>query len=401
MVLKNSIRFSIYLLVILPLGINAQNPAPKGEPDSVRTDIFLKDLLKQYPQYFDSATGMQQLNVQVIYTKIDRGANGIAGLKHYYFNVNASGYFCPGTTIALPVAMLTLQKLAELKTAGVDKNTTMLTEKAYNGQTAVYNDPTTPNGKPSIAQYLKKMLMTGDEDACNRLYEFLGQQYINSQLQQRGYTNVRVTRRLNIDLSEDENRHTNPVRFLAPGNKLIYDQAAQYNTNPSAENLTKNRLSLEDLHTMLVSLVFPNKITAAQRFTINEEDRKYILKYMSQLPVESFNPPYSDDTTNYYPAYNKFLLYGAGKDTITKSIRVFNVASESDGQIIDAAYIADFDKKIEFMLSAAIDCGEDKYETMALPFMRHLGEVIYEYETKREKSIQPDLEGMKMIYDGR
>ncbi len=400
MLYKKCILYSALCIAVFPLMLNAQNT------DSTRTDVFLEDMLKQQPQYFDSIlVNRKKYNVQIIYTKIDRGANGIAGLKHYYFNVNSQRYFSPASSVKLPVAILALQKLSELKQYNIDKNTTMLTEKAYSGQTAAFNDPTAPNGKPSLAQYLKRMLMTGDEESCNRLYEFLGQQYINQQLQAKGYARAQITERIGEGLTEDENRHTNPLLFLAPGNKLLYEQAAQFNaadftaTNDSLAS--RNRLVLEDMHSMLMSLIFPNKVTSSQRFAISDDDRKYILKYMSQLPTESSNPPYIDEPEVYYPAFSKFLLYGSGKDSIPNNTRIFNAAGECTGSVVDVAYVVDFDKKIEFFLSAVIVCDEDEYETLALPFMKRLGEVIYEYEVKREKRIVPDLSDVRMLYDGR
>ncbi len=414
MLLQKIIR-SCTLFAIISITCFSAQSQPAGtiaQNDTVRTDAFLEDLLKQYPQYFDTILAQgNAYNVQFIYTKIDRGANGIAGLKQFYFNVNPKKYSYPASAVKLPVAILTLQKLEELKQYGVDKSTTMLTEKSYSGQTAVYNDPTTPSGKPTIAQYLKKLLMANDEDAYNRLYEFLGQQFLNEQLHKRNYFDVQLTERLGDELSEDENRHTNPIKFSAPGNKVLYRQPAENSTFPNEKRndtlgnedfSKKNKMSVEDANNILISLVFPNKVTSSQRFGLTDDSRKFILKYMSQLPTESNNPPYSDDTVTYNPAYSKYLLYGCGRDTIPKNIRIFNAAGESKGQVIDAAYIVDFDKKIEFFLSAIIYCkSDDECETTGLPFMKHLGEVIYDYEAKREKKILPDLNEMRFEYDGR
>ena len=83
------------------------------------------------------------------------------------------------------------------------------------------------------------MLLVSDNDAYNRLYEFLGQQYINDQLHQKGYAAVQITHRLDIDLTEDEDRHTNPVKFLGPGNKVLYQQPAQYNATTFAVRTDK------------------------------------------------------------------------------------------------------------------------------------------------------------------
>ena len=399
--------------------------------DNSKTDSFMKNLLQQYPQYFDSIiANCKALNVQIIYTQIDRGANGIPVLKNHYFNVDSSNYFYPASTVKFPVGLLALQRLNELKASGVniDKNTTMITGQAYSGQTAVLNDPTTIDGKPNIAHYIKKILMVSDNDAFNRLYEFLGPQYINEQLHLKGYPAAQVIHRLQIALSEDENRHTNPVQFLSPFNQLQYEQPMKFYSSPyparkdsigkgylSAGKLVdkpmdfsaKNRFVLQDLHSILISLVFPEKVTASQRFNLTEDDRRFVLKYMSQLPTESTYPPYSDDTATYYPAYCKFLLMGSQKGELPKNVRIFNKVGDAYGQLIDVAYVVDFDNKVEFFLSAAMYCNSDgilnddryDYETIGFPFMKNLGKVIYEQELKREKKVLPDLELLKFEYD--
>jgi len=406
MLLQNLIRSSALSLAVFPLVLYGQNGV-LAAADSTRTDVFLEELLKQPGWHFDSLLAKRQdITIQLIYTKIDRGANGIAGLKHYYFNVNPARYFNPTAAVKLPLAILTMQKLAALRPYGVDKNTTMLTEKAYSSQTAVLNDPTTSNGKPSIAQYLKRMLLVNDAEAADRLYELLGQQYINQQLKEKGYAGAQITERLgDAGLTEDENRHTNPVKFYAPGNRLIHEQAAQFNTvtlPASTDSLiSRSRFTLEQLHSILVSLVFPNKVTSAQRFSMSDDDRMYVLKYMSQWPSESVNPPYVDEPEIYYPAFNKYLLLGSGRDSMPAGIRIFNAGAHTGHSIMDIAYIVDFDKKTEFFLSAVVDAGEDDYETLCLPFMKHAGKAIYEYELNREKKVVPDLGEVKYEYDGR
>jgi len=397
--------------------------------DTTRTDQFLVSLLEKYPQYFDSIIKQQKdLNVQIIYSQINRGANGIPGLQHYYYNVNPARYFYPASTVKLPVVLLALQKLNELKGKGINMNTTMLTEAAYSGQTAVFNDPASSDGSPSIAQYIKKILMVSDNDAFNRLYEFLGQDYINKELNRKGYKDVRILHRLDIFLTEEENRHTNPVKFIDGAGKLLYSQDEQINSktylprkdilgkafykggeliNGPMDFSKKNRISLEDLHNILISIVFPEKVKSSQRFGITEEDRNFVLKYMSQYPSESIYPPYSADTSSYWPAYCKFLLLGAAKEKPPEHIRVFNKSGDAYGHLIDMAYVADYKNKIEFFVSALIYCNsdgilnDDKYDyaTVGLPFMKNLGKVIYDYELKRNYKTKPDLSALTFKYD--
>lgn len=399
--------------------------------DSSKTDRLIVQLLQQYPQYFDSVLkNKKQWNVQFIYTQIDKSADGMPALKNYYFNVDSRQYFYPASTVKLPICLLALQRLNELKQQGINKNTTMITEQAGQGQTPVYNDPSTPDGKPTIAQYIKKILMVSDNDAFNRLYEFLGREYINQQLHQKGYSDVQLLHRLSIPLSQEQNRVTNPINFLDSNNNVLYSQAEQYDNlkyqlrqdslgkgyysgdklvNGSMDFSAKNRICLQDLHTILLSVVFPKKVTASQRFNLTPDDRNFILKYMSQLPTESVYPPYAADTVNYWPAYCKFLLYGSAAGKLPKNIRIFNKVGDAYGQLIDVAYIVDFDKKVEFFLSATIYCNSDgilnddkyDYDTIGFPFMKHLGEVFYQYELNRKKKIEPDLSPLLFNYDNK
>lgn len=397
--------------------------------DTTRTDVFLETLLKQYPQYFDSIlTHKKDWNIQIIYTQVNRGRNNVPAFQNHYFNVNASRYFYPASTVKLPIVLLALQRLNELKDKGINRNTTMITETAFSGQSAVYNDPTTVSGRPTIAQYIKKILMVSDNDAFNRLYEFLGQEYINRELHKKGYEDVQILHRLDIFLTQEENRQTNPVIFLDSNNNILYSQPARRNAEVYAQrtdsmgngfyrggNLIngamdfsrKNRISLEDLHQILMSLVFPGKVKPGQRFNITEEDRQFVLKYMSQYPTESSYPPYASDTVNYWPAYCKFLLLGAEKGSQPENIRIFNKVGDAYGHMIDVAYIVDHKNKIEFFISALIYCNSDgilnddkyDYKTIGLPFMKNLGKIIYDHELKREYKFKPDLSPFIFTYD--
>ena len=268
--------------------------------------------------------------------------------------------------------------------------------------------------------------MVSDNDAYNRLYEFLGREYINKALHQRGYYDVQLLHRLQVPLTEEENRRTNPIRFLDMNGRTIYEQAMQVDTTtylPRNDSMglgyyrggslvqgpmdfsRKNRISLEDMHRMLIGLVFPNKPGAAQRFNLTADDRNFLLKYMSQYPGESVYPSY--DTASYWDAYCKFIYYGSEKGPLPKNFRIFNKVGDAYGHILDVAYVADFDKKIEFFVSAVIYCNSDgilnddkyDYDSVGFPFMKNLGRVLYEYETTRPKKMQPDLSGLQFRYD--
>ena len=390
------------------------------------TDNFISNLMKQNSPLFDSVLGdIDQNRLQIIYTQVDRKKNGKPGFTDHYFNISDSSYFYPASTVKLPVAILALQKLNELKITGLNKNSTMISEADHSGQSEVYNDPSSPDGRPTIEHYIKKILLVSDNDAFNRLYEFLGQEYINNTLHKMGYSEVQIVHRLDISLTEDENRHTNPVRFFDTSGNFVYQKPLEeskliYATrstkmgvgfyrggeivNEPFDFSKKNRLALTTLHSIVRSVMFPDAVSKKQRFKLTKEDHQFLRKYMSMTPPESKFPSY--DNENYWDTYVKYFLYGTEKNISKKGIRIFNKVGKAYGFLIDAAYIADFDNNVEFMLSAVIHCNSDgifnddkyDYDDVGLPFLKNLGQVIYDHEIKRKKKVDPDLSKFQFNY---
>src|SRR5688572_22871927 len=214
----------IFSFIVCPIVLFACSTTKRNVTVNTESDL-IGNLMKQSQPMFDEVLSNRAQNrMQIIYTQIDRKRNGKPVFTDHHFNVTDSSYFYPASTVKLPVAILALQKLNELNIKDLDKTSTMITEADYSGQSEVYNDPSAPDGRPTIEHYIKKILLVSDNDAFNRLYEFLGQEYINNTLHKMGYEEVQIIHRLEISLSEDENRHTNPVRFFDTSGKLIYEK---------------------------------------------------------------------------------------------------------------------------------------------------------------------------------
>ena len=388
---------------------------------------FLESLLKKQPQIFgDILKYRDSLKVQIIYTQINRDKNNKPNFIDYYFNVNRVPYFYPASTVKLPIAILALQKLHELNLPGLDRNSSMITESAYPNQVSVLNDPTSADGRPSISQYIRKIFLVSDNEAFNRLYEFLGPTYINQQLVRMGYKDVQIQHRLQMSLTEEENRQTNPIRFFDVQGHLLYNQPMQlsqyafskrndfvgnaYYQNGSLiphpmDFSAKNRIGLEDLHNILRSVIFPDAVPKKQRFNLTDDDYRFLYQYMSQYPGESNYPSY--DTLSNWDAYCKFLYWGADMGRLPANIRIFNKVGDAYGFLTDVSYFVDFDRKIEFMLSCSIYCNGDgvlnddkyDYENLGYPFMKNLGRAIYDFEASRKNQFLPDLSRFKMEYD--
>jgi hypothetical protein len=421
---------SFFLLIIVLTGCFSKKlmmtPTKeiKKSKGIISNSPVLEDILKQHPQLFDSLLRHNDTwQIKIIYTQIDRRRNNQLLFKNHYFNIDPKQYFYPASTVKMPVAILALQKLNELKIPVLNKNTTMVTEAVYSRQDAVYNDPNSPDGRPTIENYIKKIFLVSDNDAFNRLYEFLGQEYINNTLHKMGYDSAQIIHRLNISRTEDENRHTNPVKFYDTAGKIIYEKPLvesklvyqSRNTflgkgylsgdkiiNEPFDFSKKNRFTLPDLHSILQSVIFPKAVSKKQRFNLIKEDYKFLYRYMSMKPGESDFPQYD---SNYNGAYSKFLMYG-GKGDIDPNIRVFNKEGDAYGFLTDVAYIVDFKNNIEFFLSANIYCNSDgifnddhyDYENVGLPFLKNLGQAVYQYERQRRRKRIPDLSTFQLQY---
>ncbi len=395
-----------------------------------KTDTLLQYILQQNKDslFQQVITHPNAYRLQVIFTQINRDKNNTPHFTNYYFNVDTSLYFYPASTVKLPLAALSLEKLNELKKRGVNKYTSMQFDSAYPRQVIEYIDSTSQSGLPSIAQFIRKAFLISDNDAYNRMYQFAGQQTINQKLHDKGYMHTRIIRQF-MGFTEDENRHTNPVRFIDEKGTVLYEQPmgyntdsmyfpdkvpigiAHYNRNDSFINkpmnfARQNTIPLEDLQQVLQSVLFPFSVPEQQRFHLTKEDYRFLQQYLSQYPSETPYPKY--DTAQYYDSYVKFFFTNETHQ-MPKELRVFNKVGWAYGFLTDASYVVDFAHHTEFMLAATVyansndTLNDDKYEfeTLGRPFLYGLGQTIYNFELQRHRQFKPDLTQFKMQYEHR
>ena len=385
---------------------------------------ILEQLLLAHPGKFMKLTDHpEKYRLQILYTQIDRDANNKPSLTTYSYRADTNEYFYPASTVKLAASVLALEKLNTLK---IKKETTFQTLKNRPSQLEIKTDSTAASGLPSIAHYIKKILLVSDNETYNRLYEFLGQRPFNESMAKKGFQGVRLTHRLQTPLPRLENQYTNPIQLIDASGKLLYQQPEAFNDMPYAANSPillgkgtmndagvvedrpldfslKNAYPLQAQHLFLQRLMLPEAFTKKDRFNLSKEDYQFLYRYMSMYPTESKEPKYTDE----YATFCKFLYYGSEKNaTLNPSIRIFNKVGDAYGFLLDNAYVVDFDKKVEFMVTAVLLCNEDEifndekydYDSIGFPFYKNLGEVIYEYELNRSKKHLPDLSHLRFDY---
>lgn len=373
---------------------------------------ILQQQLAKYPAVDKVLKDPEKYRVQILYTQLER-LEPRPVLHYYHYQVDPQKYFYPASTVKLPLAALALQWVTEHSYSGIDEHTAMLTDQGRPPQTAQHHDFTSQSGVPSIAHYIKKILLTSDNDASNRLYELLGQDYINSELKKKGLSHTLINHRLSVPFSDEDNRYVNPIRFIGDKNQLLLQlperqSAGHYlNTNEPTIGTAyykdgklvnkpmaftyKNRQSLVDFDGVIKRIVLPELFKPHERFNFSETQRAFLLEYMQKTPRSSDSPFYSE--SDYPDNVGKYFIFGGEAQRIPSYINYYNKNGQAYGHLIDGAYIEDQQHDIAFFLSAIIYTNEnqilndDNYETdtVGLPFMRELGQLIYQYELRLQQ----------------
>jgi hypothetical protein len=374
--------------------------------------------------------------LQIIYTQIDRNKKGVPSFTHHTFQVDPNKYFNPASMVKMPLAFLALEKLHQLSSPqknepgvpALNRDTRIAFDSSYPRQVIMRKDGSAPGEIPTIGHLVKRAFLISENDPYNRFYQFMGQGPTNQILQTKGYSSVRITRQF-MGFTDEQNRHTNAVRFYNPNGQEIYSQEPGYNRDSFSfpapilignahinrqEQLVQgpfdftrhNSISLADMQKMLQAVVFPNSLPKKNRFNFSEEDRLFLLQYLSQYPSETNYPKY--DTSVFYDSYVKFFFQDSTHQ-MPSGVRVFNKVGWAYGFLTDVSYVVDTINRVDYFLSATLYVNSDgvvndsKYdeETVGFPFLRELGRLVYNYELTRNRSFRPPLNIQGVQYEKR
>lgn len=417
-IMKKSLFYIILLLLVKANSINAQLPAPFNAILPSIQDSIAKKVLASPNTY----------RLQLVYTQIDRDQNGIPRFTNHILYADPENYFNPASMVKMPLAFLAMEKLYELNQPGVNKYTTMQFDSNYQRQVAMYADSSAQNKKPSIAHFVKRAFLISENDPYNRLYQFVGQGPTNQKLLAKGYSSTKITRQF-MGYTEDQNRHTNGIRFMDEKGVPILKLAPQYNkdsfqfgapiligdahwnskdevVNAPFDFTRHNNISLVDMQKMLQAVLFPASVPKQNRFNMTDADRLFLLQYLSQYPSETDYPKY--DSAHFYDSYVKFFFQDSTHN-MPKHIRVFNKVGWAYGFLTDVSYVLDTKNNIDYMLSATIYVNSDgvvndsKYDeaTVGFPFLNQIGKAFYQYELERPRKFKPILKNQVKQYEKR
>ena len=378
--------FIVTILTLALLFSCKEKPISKKNP----IDYFLASKSENVKRVLDSISGYE---MQFIYTEINK-KNGVYIGRNYEFYTNPKNYFYPASSVKLPIAILTLEKIHE------SEDYTKDTEFFIEGDSL----------KTTFAKEIIKIFAVSDNDAYNRLFEFLGQDYINKKLEEKGLKNVRIAHRLSTDAAD--NVTTKPLVIYVNDSTTIntkaiinspilplqldkikkgvayIDEEGIVQKEPFDFSM-KNYYSIGDQQLVLQRIMYPESFTKAQQFNVSLDDLLFLKKAMGNTPKEA---GYSSDA--YYDSYVKFFMYGDTKKPIPSNIKIYNKVGYAYGTLTDCAFIEDTENDISFMLTATILVNKNgvfnddnyEYETVGIPFLAELGREFYNYNLQQKQN---------------
>ncbi|WP_354579648.1 serine hydrolase [Hymenobacter sp. UYP22] len=400
-----------WLLIVCALlgGVNSQGRAQNPLPRLFRTDAVLAPVARDARRH----------RLQVLYTQIRRDGQGRPHFRQYSYRLRPREYFYPASAIKLPAAILALEKVHRLaaQVPGLSSNSPMRTDSAAAGQNRVLRDTSSQNQRASVGQYVRKLLLVSDNDAYNRLYEFVGPATLQTELRRHGLRRTVLRHRLSVGDQDATARNTNPVALFTDSSlsRPLYVQppatfTGKWGKGPPRRRTVgqaylqseqrigqpmpfaaRNATTLPDLQRTLRALLFPASVPARQRFALDTLDRRLLLDHLHRQPRQSHWPRYSP--SHYPDNYAKFLLAGGAPGGLPEGVRIYNKIGQAYGFLIDNAYVTDQANKIEFLLSAVLYVNADEvlnddhydYDAVGLPFLRRLGEAVYQLERSRQR----------------
>ncbi|MCM5663163.1 serine hydrolase [Galbibacter mesophilus] len=380
----------ILFLTILLIGCGSEE---KKEPDATEQEIVDVNPLQSILSSKDSlitkvVEKSDAYEVQILFTQINR-EEGKVSFKDYSYHVNDSIYFYPASSVKFPIAVLALEKLNK--------------DQRFDRKTPFYVEG--DSVETTFEKEINKIFAVSDNDAYNRLFEYLGKDYINNTLKKKGLETVRISHRLSIpNAYELQNKpiifRVNDTLTEVPGstNSPIdtlkieavqkgkgYAQGDSIVLEPMDFSL-KNYLPVSTLHNIMKRVIFPEQFSEKEQFQLSDSDREFLLTSMSTLPKKQ-----GYDREEYYDSYGKFFMFGDKKDTIPSHIKIYNKVGYAYGYLTDCAYIKDAKNNVEFLVTATIHVNKNKiyndgvyeYDTVGIPFLAELGRKLYQRESNK------------------
>jgi len=354
----------------------------------LKSDPYLKEIIKDKEDY----------EIQVMLTKVSHDNTKI-DFQNYQYQHDENQYFYPASTIKLPIVVLTLKKINELRSKGSDVT---LKSKIILNNVDNYSNFKLQDSITSFQNLIADIFLVSDNSASNILIDFIGYNYFNDEMQNAGFDRTYLNHKFNPDpyanstwqISDLDN---NMISSINDNQKIIKaddktngldkGERRYFNGEILDESLNfseKNRFSITDMHNLIKYIFYPEIFDKANTFNLNVEDYDFIRYWMSRFTYEDIGEKFIGDE-KFFETYNKFFIHGDEQSVSNEQIRVYNKIGQAYGTSIDNGLIKNYQNNVEFILTSTIYTNKNKvindnlyeYDDIAEPFLAKLSRAIY------------------------
>ena len=354
----------------------------------IKSDPFLKEIIKDKEDY----------EIQVMLTKVNHDNTKI-DFQNYQYQHDENQYFYPASTIKLPIVVLTLKKINELRSKGSDIT---LKSKIILNNVDNYSNFKLQDSITSFQNLIADIFLVSDNSASNILIDFIGYNYFNDEMQNAGFYRTYLNHKFNPDpyvnsTWQISDLYNNMISSINDNQKIIKadektngldkGERRYFNGEILDESLNfseKNRFSITDMHNLIKYIFYPEIFDKANTFNLNVEDYDFIRYWMSRFTYEDIGEKFIGDE-NFFETYNKFFIHGDEQSVSNEQIRVYNKIGQAYGTSIDNGLIKNYQNNVEFILTSTIYTNKNKvindnlyeYDDIAEPFLAKLSRAIY------------------------
>ena len=358
----------------------------------------IESALKSDPYFKEIVKDKEDYEIQVMLTKVNHDNTKI-DFQNYQYQHDENQYFYPASTIKLPIVVLTLKKINDLRSKGSDIT---LKSKIVLNTKDNYSNFKLQDSITSFQNIIADIFLVSDNSASNILIDFIGYNYFNDEMQNAGFDKTYLNHKFNPDpyvnstwqISDLDN---NIISSINDNQKIIIandktnglnkGERRYFNGEILDESLNfskKNRFSITDMHNLIKYIFYPEIFDKANAFNLNVEDYDFIRYWMSRFTYEDIGEKFIGDE-NFFETYNKFFIHGDEQSVSNEQIRVYNKIGQAYGTSIDNGLIKNYQNNVEFILTSTIYTNKNKvindnlyeYDDIAVPFLAKLSRAIY------------------------
>ncbi len=374
------------LLSIILFGCSLETNPIKS---SFRKNDFLIEIIKDKQDY----------EIQVLLTKINQ-YNSQVNFQEYKYQLDDNKYFYPASTIKLPIVVLALKKINELRSKGSEIT---LKSKIILNYKDDYSELVIRDSITSFQNLIADVFLVSDNSASNILIDFIGYNYFNDEMKNADFHKTYLNHKFNPDPYVKStwqilDLDNNIISSLNDNQKIIKaddktsgldkGERRYFKGEILDESLNfseKNRSSVTDMHNLIKYIFYPEIFDSTNTFNLNVEDYDFLRYWMSRFTYEDIGEKFIGDE-KFFETYNKFFIHGDEQSLSNEQIRVYNKIGQAYGTSIDNGLIKNYQDNIEFILTATIYTNKNKvindnlyeYDDIAVPFLAKLSRAIYD-----------------------